>query len=90
MNINFWNNLIGYTVGDCVSGTVDIEIVQPFPAYNLVVSFIGEERVHLDTSQNAVLSELHRESREIANLSVVLAEFTNDTLLQPGQYTYAF
>jgi hypothetical protein len=24
MNINFYNNMIGYTAGDCVSGTIDI------------------------------------------------------------------
>lgn len=26
ININFYNNIIGYTAGDCVSGTIDIEI----------------------------------------------------------------
>jgi len=23
MNINFYNNMIGYTAGDCISGTID-------------------------------------------------------------------
>jgi len=24
VNINFYNNMIGYTAGDCISGTVDV------------------------------------------------------------------
>ncbi len=32
ININFYNNIVGYTAGDCVSGTVDVEIDNEFDA----------------------------------------------------------
>jgi len=26
ININFYNNIVGYTPGECISGTIDIEL----------------------------------------------------------------
>lgn len=48
ININFYNNQIGYCAGDKVAGSVDIDIKSPFPADDLTISFIGMERVHID------------------------------------------
>jgi hypothetical protein len=28
ININFYDNVIGYTAGDCVSGTIDIVVTE--------------------------------------------------------------
>jgi|DEB19_MinimDraft_2_1074335.scaffolds.fasta_scaffold409111_1 hypothetical protein len=48
ININFYNNMIGYTAGDCVSGTIDIELLEHIPAEQLVIEFVGLERSFLD------------------------------------------
>ena len=47
ININLYNNVLGFNAGDTIAGTVDIEIQQPFEASDLIVEFKGVERSHL-------------------------------------------
>ena len=50
MNINMYENVIGYTAGDQIAGTVDFVVKEPFNAKRLTIAFVGVERSHLDTS----------------------------------------
>jgi len=47
ININLYNNVLGFHAGETISGTVDIEISKPFDAVDLVIQFKGVERSHL-------------------------------------------
>ena len=47
ININLFNNVLGYHAGSTISGTVDIEIGKVFPATNLMIEFKGVERSHI-------------------------------------------
>jgi len=47
INMNFYDNVLGYRAGDTISGTIDIEIGEKFDATELVVEFVGVERSHL-------------------------------------------
>jgi hypothetical protein len=40
--------VVGYTAGECVSGTLDIWLSQHQPFEELVLEFIGFERSFLD------------------------------------------
>ena len=50
ININLYENTVGYYAGQTVSGSIDVEIADPFKATELIVEFIGMERSHLDDS----------------------------------------
>ena len=47
ININLYNNILGFTAGDTINGTIDIEIDEKFDASELVIEFCGVERSHL-------------------------------------------
>ena len=47
ININLYNNVLGFNAGETISGTVDIEIGKPFEATDLVIGFKGVERSHM-------------------------------------------
>ena len=68
MNINFYNNMIGYTAGDCVSGTIDIMLNQPIDCSSLEIEFIGVERTHLKLDGVIRPKVIHRETKEIIRL----------------------
>lgn len=89
VNINFYNNQIGYTAGDCVAGTVDVVIKQSFPSKALVLQLVGVERAHLNVDLSQVKS-FHRETKEIVKLETVMATYAEDSQLQPGHYTFPF
>ena len=42
ININLYNNVLGFAAGETISGTIDIEIAKPFDAVDLVVKVHGE------------------------------------------------
>jgi hypothetical protein len=67
----------GYTAGDAIAGTVDVVIVEPFRSTDLVLSFVGQERVHMEMGLKTV-KDFHREFKEIVKLTVKMASF-NDT-----------
>lgn len=50
MNINTYENTVGFEAGDMLAGTVDIQINQTFPSHELTIAFVGVERAHLDAS----------------------------------------
>jgi len=50
MNINLFENTVGYTAGDSIAGTIDVTIIDPFEAKELVLSLVGVERSFLDAS----------------------------------------
>lgn len=75
MNINFYNNMIGYTAGDCVSGTIDIFLQQPIDVVGLEVDFVGVERSHLSLSGVIKPNIIHREVKEIIRLKANVQEF---------------
>ena len=70
VNINFYNNMIGYTAGDCISGTVDVFLQQPIDVIGLEIDFVGVERSHLNLSGVIKPSLIHRETKEIIRLHV--------------------
>lgn len=88
ININCYENTIGYEAGDCIAGTVDIQINEPFPSKDLTISFVGIERAHHDCSSTLV--DFHREKVPVIDIKVVLATFEEGKPLGPGQYTYYF
>ena len=90
LNINTYENMIGFTAGEEIAGTVDIQINDPFPAKQLTISFVGVERSHLDASDVLQPLEYHREAKTVIELKSVLATFDESTQLAPGQYTYYF
>lgn len=88
ININLYNNVTGYMSGDAISGTIDIEIGQPFDATNLIIEFKGVERCHMGGDSALELEEFHREVKEIISMKQVLVQFAPGEILQPGQYSY--
>ena len=46
--INLFNNVVGYTAGDIVSGTLDIWLSEHQPFELLILEFVGLERSFLD------------------------------------------
>ena len=82
--------MIGFTAGEAIAGTIDIVIVEPFPASDLTLEFKGVERSHLNTKKVLKPLEYHREEKEIISMKTVVAQFQEGQFLQPGQYTYSF
>ena len=75
INLNLYNNVCGFLAGDCIAGTIDIEIQKPFPANELTLEFKGVERSHLDTKNVLKPLDYHREVKEIISMKTVVAEF---------------
>jgi len=75
ININFYNNVIGYIAGECVSGTIDIVLTEALNCQSLTLEFVGTERCNL--SQDGVIKQMeyHRDSKEIVKLVCLIAEF---------------
>jgi hypothetical protein len=84
INLNFYNNVIGYEAGAVVAGTVDIDLRDNFPHFEeLVIEFVGLERSFLDQSGIASPEPFHREAKEIIKLQQVSRVFTG-TGMQAG------
>jgi hypothetical protein len=66
---------LGFFAGDTISGTIDIEIGQPFESTDLVVEFSGVERGHLNTDGVISVKEYHREVKEIISMKQVVVQF---------------
>ena len=56
---------------------MDIVIVEPFDATELVLSFVGTERVHMEVPMRAV-KDFHRETKEIVKMQIVMTEYTQE------------
>ena len=69
ININLYNNVLGFNAGDTISGTIDIEISKVFDAMDLVIEFKGVERSHLaiDPTKEE-LKAYHREMKELISM----------------------
>ena len=90
ININLYNNVLGFNAGDTISGTIDIEIGKPFDSVDLVVEFKGVERSHLSIDGPTTLKPDHREIKEIISMRQIVVQFPEGQSLQPGQYSYPF
>ena len=79
ININFYNNVLGYNAGDLISGTIDIEIRKVFDAMDLVIEFKGVERAHLaiDPTKEE-LKGYHREVKELVSMRQIIVQFPDD------------
>lgn len=75
ININFTNNIVGYTKDEPISGTVDVVFKDKMKFKNLVIKFAGQERCFLNQSPNLPLEPCHRESKNIIQLATVVKEF---------------
>ena len=90
INLNLYNNQLGFMAGDTISGTIDIEIGQPFESTDLVIELCGVERGHLNTEGVITVKDYHREVKEIISMKQVVVQFPEGQQLQPGQYSYQF
>lgn len=90
VNINLYDNTVGYYAGQTIAGSVDIEVLRPFKAGELTIELVGMERGHLDATGVLAPLDWHRESVETVAMKTVVATFDDNTQLQPGQYTYSF
>ncbi len=61
INVNLYNNVLGFHAGDQISGTIDIEIGTEFEAVDLVVELKGVERSHLVTESHIPIQDHHSE-----------------------------
>mmetsp|Transcript_38493 Transcript_38493/g.50463 ORF Transcript_38493/g.50463 Transcript_38493/m.50463 type:complete len:165 (+) Transcript_38493:100-594(+) len=91
VNINLYNNVLGFAAGETIAGTIDVEIGKPFEAVDLVVEFKGVERSHItfDDAQTE-LKPYHREAKELISMKQIIVQFPEGQRLEPGQYSYAF
>lgn len=76
ININLYNNVLGFMSGDTIAGTIDIEIGQPFEAQNLLLEFSGQERCHIGGATD--IEDYHREVKEIISMKQVVVQFPPD------------
>lgn len=91
ININCYNNVLGFKAGETISGSIDIEISDIFEAQDLTIEFKGVERSHISTTDSAMsVKPFHREEKEIISLKQVVKTFSQGDQLQPGQYTFCF
>ena len=88
ININFYNNVIGYSAGECVSGTIDIVLTEALNCQNLTLEFVGLERCNLSLDGIIKPMEYHRDAKEILRLVCMVVEFQSP--VQPGHYSYPF
>ena len=59
ININLYNNVLGYVAGSTIAGTIDIEIGTAFPATNLMIEFKGVERSHITPDHGISVKDFH-------------------------------
>lgn len=90
ININLYNNVLGYIAGSTIAGTVDIEIGKVFEATDLIIEFKGVERSHLTPESGISLKDYHQEVKQILSIKQVVVQFPDGQNLQPGQYSYPF
>ena len=90
VNINLYDNTVGYYAGQTIAGSIDIEMLKPFKASELTVELVGMERGHLDASGVLAPLDWHRETHETVSMKTTVATFDENTQLGPGQYTYSF
>mmetsp|Transcript_33269 Transcript_33269/g.41149 ORF Transcript_33269/g.41149 Transcript_33269/m.41149 type:complete len:92 (-) Transcript_33269:1239-1514(-) len=85
VNINLYNNVLGFAAGETIAGTIDVEIGKPFEAVDLVVEFKGVERSHItfDDAQTE-LKPYHREAKELISMKQVIVQFPEGQRLEPG------
>jgi hypothetical protein len=88
ININFKDNLVGYTAGDTVNGTIDIVLHERIDVKDLVLEFVGLERSFLCLNNVVEPMKMHRDSREIIRLACLVKTFSTE--LEKGHYSYAF
>ena len=85
MNINTYDNMIGFTAGESIAGTVDIQINETFPAKELTISLVGSERSILDATQVLEPLDYHREHKTVVEMKSVLATYGDKSKsLKPG------
>ena len=84
ININLYNNVLGYNAGETISGTLDIEIKETFDASDLIIEFKGVERGHLCTDSVLSVKDYHREEKEVICMKQVVVQFPEGQNLQPG------
>lgn len=87
--INLYDNIVSYTAGETVSGTIDIGLTEAISCQRLTLQFIGQERSHLSLDQVVQPLPFHRDTREIVQLAQTVVEFY-DSKLDKGQYQYTF
>ena len=75
ININLYENVLGFHAGDPISGTIDIEIGQVFEASDLVIEFHGVERSHLSHDGVVTVKDFHRECKEIISMKQIVVQF---------------
>lgn len=92
ININLYNNVLGYAAGETIAGTIDLEIAKPFDAVDLVIEFIGVERSHIaiETDGTQELKPHNREQKELISMKQIIVQFPEGQCLEPGQYSYQF
>ena len=90
INLNLYNNVLGFISGETISGTVDIEIGEPFEATNLLLEFKGVERCHMGGDGIIEIEDFHREVKEVISMKQVIVQFQPGETLQEGQYSYPF
>ena len=92
ININLYNNVLGFAAGETIAGTIDIEISKPFDAVDLVVEFVGVERSFIAIEQDGTqeLKAHNIEQKELISMKQIIVQFPEGQRLEPGQYSYAF
>ena len=90
ININLYDNVLGFYAGDCISGSIDVHIGKEFDAQDLVIELKGVERSHISINNEDNMKDYHREVTEIISMQSVVVQFPQGQMTQPGQYTYAF
>lgn len=82
ININFKDNIIGYTAGDTVLGTIDVVLDETMLFKDLIIEFVGVERCFLISDSNP--QPFHRDVKEIVRLSALVKTFDGE--LKAGQH----
>ena len=90
INVNCYNNVLGFQAGDTIAGTVDIVIGEVFPATQLQLELKGVERSHLSPDGAISIKDYHQEVKQIVSIKQVVVQFPEGQNLQPGQYSYPF
>ena len=86
INVNFKDNMIGFTAGDCVHGSVDVVLKDPIKINDLVLEFVGLERCHLPALP--ITNPYKYGAKEIICMRVLVQSFTAQ--LEAGHYTFPF
>ena len=79
LNINLYDNTVGYYAGQTIAGSIDIEVLRPFKASELTVELVGMERGHLDASGVLAPLDWHREAHETVAIKTQVATFDDNS-----------